>query len=51
METWFAATAGHSADAAKKACRLMELDQTGKMVWCRRDAKRAGGILQAIMLD
>jgi len=43
--------AGHSANAAKKAYQLMEFDKTGKMVWYWHDAKRAGGILQAIVME
>jgi hypothetical protein len=43
--------AGHSAKAAQKAYQLLEFDKNGKLVWFWHDAKRAGGALQAIILE
>jgi hypothetical protein len=43
--------AGHSPEAGKKAYQLMQFDKEGKLVWYWHDPKRAGGALQAIIMD
>ena len=43
--------AGHHPTAARKAYQLLEFDKDGKLVWHWHDPKRAGGALQAIIIE
>jgi len=43
--------AGHSPDSSKKAYQLLQFNKAGKLVWYWHDPKRAGGALQAIIMD
>jgi len=43
--------AGHGATAAKNAYQILQFDKAGKLVWYWHDPKRAGGALQAIIMD
>lgn len=43
--------AGHGPESSKKAYQLLQFSKDGKLVWYWHDPKRAGGALQAIIMD
>jgi len=43
--------AGHNPASSKKAYQLLQFNKEGKLVWYWHDPKRAGGALQAIIMD